>query len=201
MEWNKLSFDDRIKTLHSIVFSVAEQLGRVLDTGEKKVIGSSVIISNGDLTSQVGMFRLDEDAAAMIEIGVISNNSGIEPNIVIAIKTYMMPDTGREMVIIHGQSAEGESVGFYHNVIRNDKGNMVREGGMLSIKGREDIGYLVRDIISPFLQGRSRIPNPPPSLRPQPIRHERQGNVEEEAFGKKMKKILSPGTYWTEAKK
>lgn len=156
-KWTELPNDAKLATLNHLVLKIAEQMAAVVDDKKHNHINDSIVVSSGDLTEQVGMFRLEDTAVGLFEVGIIAQNSGVEPNVIIGIRITEVPEMKESetlVMVIHGFIVDGDGVGWYNLLGRDEQGMLYRIGEMKKIGENEDIGNVERDLVIPFMKGR-----------------------------------------------
>lgn len=156
-KWQSMSYDEKWATLEELVKRIADQMLAVVDTGEQKDISPAIVVSSGDLTEQVGMFRLDESGAGLFEVGIISQRSGIEPNIVIALRICSDPHLGDYVLVVRGVIVDDHGTGWFAVLERGDDRILRRNAhgpGLIKMDKEQDIGRVEQEMIHTFLKGR-----------------------------------------------
>lgn len=153
-KWDSMSLDAKLATLEEMVRRIADQMVRVVDTGEHKNINSSIVVSSGDLSQEVGMFRLDDGGAGLFEVGIVSQRSGIEPNIVIGIRVASNLAIGDFVLVVRGVIVDDYGTGYFVPLERGADGILRRSRELVKMDKDQDIGRVEEEMILPFLKGR-----------------------------------------------
>lgn len=150
--WEDKSSAEQMEILEELVSKIAEQMAAAVDAGDSADILDSIIISNGNLREQVGMFRIGQPDIGMLEVGIVAQRSGITCNIAIGIRTATLED-GQLVLAVRGLIVGGPSAGYYYLLARSEEGMLQRVGAhAIRMSDWQDVGHIERDMLSPFLQ-------------------------------------------------
>lgn len=195
-KWNDLPTEDKMRVLEELVDRVARQMAKIVDDGEHSNIYSSIIVSNGDLDYPVGMFRLDDDSMDLFDIGIVAQGSGIETNLVVGVRVTEAPElwAGKPLLlVVHGFITDGDGIGFFNALSRDERGILRRSGALHRIPDGEDIGKIEEEMIIPFLKGRYH------GRKLQPDAEDNQHSKRRQP--KRSVISADPGSFWIEIRK
>lgn len=191
-KWQTMSLNEKWETLEELVKRIADQMLAVVDTGEHSSISSSIVVSSGDLTEEVGMFRMDDGGAGLFEIGIVSQHSGIEPNIVIGIRICTELAIGDYVLVVRGVIVDDYGTGWFIPLERGDDHILRRNAhgpGLIKMDKKQDIGRVEQEMIAQFLKG--RYSDKTPAQRQHPVHKNPR------------RKLISAGegSFWMEVRK
>lgn len=188
-KWKEMPLDAKWEILEHLVRKIAEQMVSVIDNSEQTAITDSIVVSSGDLTEQVSMFRLDDTGVGLFEVGIIAKQSGIEPNIVIGIRVTPNTALGDFVLVVRGVIVDDYGTGYFVPLEKGDDGILRRTRELLKMDKMQDIGRVEQELIHPFLKGRWE---EEPPAQPNHFRHKHP-----------KRKLISnePGSFWIEVRK
>lgn len=189
-KWQEMSLEAKWTILEELVKKIADQMAAVIDAGNHSHINDSIVVSSGDLSEQVSMFRLDDRGVGVFEVGVLAKRSGMEPNIVIGIRIASDSALGDFVLVVRGVIVDDYGTGYFVPLEKGEDSILRRTRELLKMDKEQDIGRVEQELIHPFLKGRWE--EDAPAQQPNHFRHKHP-----------KRKLISnePGSFWIEVRK